>query len=235
MTNHPLRLLCVCALGASLAAQQFPPGYVDPQPVLRAAVRAIGADQLRCVTMSGTGYAGIVGQARLNDKDVDWPRGEPLANYTRTMNWDARTMQEEFDRKPGLNPASWKHGAGWRGGTPTQSHIRQTFVVNGAFAWHRDGPTGNPVAAPPEDAELWQLDLWLNPHGFLKAAMMPGANPTAAWRWELGEMGRDLPTTTPEKVTVVSIQVMGKYRVNATITTCCREFRPASRIRCSAT
>lgn len=216
--RNPSRVLLACVLlGATLAAQQFPPGYVDPQPVLRAAIRAIGADTLTCVTMSGTGYAGMVGQARLNDKNVDWPRGEPLANYTRTMNWDARSMKEEFDRKPGLNPASWKHGTGWRGGTPLQRSSRQAFIVNGTFAWHQDGSAAGPVAARPEDAELWQLDMWLNPHGFLKAAMMPGANPTAAWRWELGEMGRDLPTTIPEKVTVVSIQVMGRYRVDATI------------------
>jgi glyoxylase-like metal-dependent hydrolase (beta-lactamase superfamily II) len=216
--RNPSRVLCASALlGTTLAAQQFPPGYVDPQPVLKAAIRAIGADKLNCVTMSGTGYAGMVGQARLNDKNVDWPRGEPLANYTRTMNWDARVMKEEFERKPGLNPASWKHGVGWRGGTPLQRSSRQTFLVNGTFAWHQDGAAATPVAAPPEDAELWQLDMWLNPHGFLKAAMMPGANPTAAWRWELGEMGRDLPTTVPEKVTVVAIQVMGRYRVDATI------------------
>ena len=73
------------------------------------------------------------------------------------------------------------------------------------------------MAAPPDDAERWQLEMWLNPHGFLKAARLPGANPVAVWRWELGEMGRDGPTTMPEKVTVVSIQMLGKYRVDATI------------------
>jgi glyoxylase-like metal-dependent hydrolase (beta-lactamase superfamily II) len=57
----------------------------------------------------------------------------------------------------------------------------------------------------------------MNPHGFLKAAKLPGANPKAVWRWELGESGRDGATTTPEKVTVVSITVLGKYRVDATI------------------
>ena len=57
----------------------------------------------------------------------------------------------------------------------------------------------------------------MNPHGFLKAARMPGANPKAVWRWELGESGRDGHTTIPEKVTVVSITVLGKYRVDATI------------------
>jgi len=223
MTNRRwIVLILVALLGGSTGAQQstgrgFPPGYVDPGPELEAARKAIGVDNLRCVTMSGTGYAAMVGQQRLNDKGVDWPRGEPLANYTRTMNWDAGTMKEEFDRKPGLNPASWKYGLGWRGGTPVQQHAHQTFMVNGTYAWHIDGPGGTPIASPPEDAERWQLEMWLNPHGFLKAAMRPGANPKAVWRWELGEMGRDGPTTTPEKMTVVSITVFGKYRVDATI------------------
>jgi glyoxylase-like metal-dependent hydrolase (beta-lactamase superfamily II) len=209
-------LLGLVVFGTSLVAQQFPPGYVDPKPVLQAAVRAIGADRLNCVTMSGTGYAGMVGQAHLNDKNVDWPRSE-LTNYTRTMNWEARTMQEEFDRKPGLTPASWKHGLGFVGGTPLQKNPHQIFVVNGTTAWHYDGAGSQPIASRPEDGELWQLDMWINPHGFLKAAMMPGANPKAVWRWELGEMGRDLPDVQPEKVTIVSIMVMGKYRVDATI------------------
>jgi glyoxylase-like metal-dependent hydrolase (beta-lactamase superfamily II) len=219
MRRHVPLLLLLGLAGGAVAAQapRLPPGYVDPAPVLEAAAKAIGADRLRCVSFSGTAYAGMVGQAVLNDKNVDWPRGAPLTNYTRTIDWDARTMIEEFDRKPGLNPASWKHGLGWLGGTPTQRQPRQRFVVSGDRAWHQDGLDADPVPARPEDADLWGLDMWLNPHGFLKAAAMPGANPKAAWRWELGEMGRDLPTTRPEKVTVVSIQVMGKYSVDATI------------------
>jgi glyoxylase-like metal-dependent hydrolase (beta-lactamase superfamily II) len=203
-------------ISASPAAQRFPPGFVDPEPVLAAAEKAIGVNGLRCITMSGVGYAGMVGQQRLSDKNVDWPRGEPLANYTRTMNWESGTMTEAFDRKPGMNPASWKWGVGWMGGTPLQQHSRQTFIVNGKHGWHIDGPSA-PVPVPPAEAELWQLELWLNPHGFLKAARLPGANPVAVWRWELGEMGRDGPTTIPERVTVVSIQMFGKYRVDATI------------------
>ena len=200
-------------LGAAWAQR---PGYVDPRPVLAAAERAIGADKLRCVTISGAGYSGQVGQQREAAWNVDWPRGE-LTNYKRIMNWETGTMREEFDRKPGANPASWKYGLGWRGGTPVQSNSRQIFVVNGKYAWHMDGEQGKPVAAPPEDAERWQLDLWLNPHGFLKAAKLPGANPKAVWRWELGESGRDGATTTPDRVTVVSIMMLGKYRVDATI------------------
>ena len=215
--------LVLLALLGSLAAAQGPdterfrPGYVDPEPILRAAAEVIGTDNLQCVTISGNGYAGMVGQQRLNDKNVDWPRGEPLANYTRTMNWETGTMKEEFDREPGLNPASWKWGLGWVGGTPLQQNPHQIFMVNGNYAWQMDGPEAAPIPARPEDAERWQLDMWMNPHGFLKAARMPGANPRAAWRWELGEMGRDGPTTIPEKVTVVSITMFGKYKVDATI------------------
>ena len=99
-TTRIVRALLLAATAATASAQSLAPGYVDPQPVLRAASEAIGADRVKCVTMTGTGYAGMVGQQRLNGYDIDWPRGEPLANYTRTMNWDTRTMREEFDRKP---------------------------------------------------------------------------------------------------------------------------------------
>lgn len=212
-----LLLLSFPAASQNAPRRSFPPGYVDPAPVLAAAAQAIGADQLRCVTISGpSGYTGMVGQQRESAWNVDWPRGE-ITNYRRTMNWEAGTMREEFDRKPGLNPASWKYGLGWKGGSPWQRHEHQIFTVNGKLGWHQDGPAAPPVAAPPDDAERWQLDLWINPHGFLKAAKLPGANPRAVWRWELGESGRDGNTTQPEKVTVVSINLLGKYRVDATI------------------
>ena len=217
MNLRILVLVGLMTLGGIFAAQGQPPGYIDAEPVLRAAEAAIGADTLSCVTVSGTAYAGMVGQQRLNTYEVDWPRGEPLTNYTRTMNWETGTMLETFDREPGHNPASWKYGLGWRGGTPTQRHTRQIFAVNGQHGWHIDGEGNDPVAARPEDAERWQVDMWLNPHGFLKAARLPGANPQAVWRWELGEMGRDGATTRPEKVTIVSITLLGKYRVDATV------------------
>src|SRR6187402_2621309 len=114
----PLALLAMRAV----AMAQFAPGYVDPEPVLKAAEEAIGSNKLRCVTIAGTGYSGMVGQQKESAWNVDWPRGEALTNYRRTMNWEAGTSKEEFDRKPGMNPASWKYGSGWKGGTPLQQH-----------------------------------------------------------------------------------------------------------------
>jgi glyoxylase-like metal-dependent hydrolase (beta-lactamase superfamily II) len=201
---------------APVQGSPLPPGYLDPHPILDAAAKAIGVDNLRCVTIAGTAYGGAVGQQRESAWNVDWPRVDSLANYTRTMNWDARTMTEEFDRKPGLNPASWKYGVGWVDG-PLQQNAHQVFVVSGRHAWHMDGSKAPPVPVAPDLAEIYQLEMWLNPHGFLKAARMPGANPKAAWRWELGEMGRDGPEVKPARVTVVSITLNGKYRVDATI------------------
>ena len=212
-------LLAVALLviaGGTMPAQQFPPGYVDPAPLLAAAAKEIGEANLKCITFSGTGYGGAVGQAFESAVNVDWPRIDSLANYTRTINFETRTIKEEFDRKPGLTPASWKYGLGWHDGTPIQKNLHQTFIVNGNYGWHMDGAGAQPVPMSPEDVDLSQLEIWMNPHGFIKAARLPGANPKAVWRWELGEMGRDGPTTIPQKMHVVSITI-GKYRVDATI------------------
>ncbi|HJN46322.1 MAG TPA: MBL fold metallo-hydrolase [Vicinamibacterales bacterium] len=203
-------------MGGDASAQGFPPGYVDPMPLLAAAAAEIGEANLRCITYSGSGYSGAVGQTFENAVNVDWPRIGSMANYTRTINWETATSIETFDREPGRNPASWKYGLGWTGGTPTQRSRRQTHIVNGELAWHIDGDEP-PVAVPPEIAEVYRLEMWMNPHGFLKAARLPGANPVALWRWEQIEKGRDGNVVQPEKMHVVAITMFGKYRVDATI------------------
>ena len=78
-SNWLVCLFLTSLVGAS-GAQETRPGYIDPEPVLRAAEAAIGTDKLSCVTISGNGYAGMVGQQRLHAYEVDWPRGEPLTN-----------------------------------------------------------------------------------------------------------------------------------------------------------
>ena len=45
-------VLVMALAGATASMQQLPPGYVDPNPVLQAAARAIGTDNLKCVTVS---------------------------------------------------------------------------------------------------------------------------------------------------------------------------------------
>ncbi len=216
MKKRLVGVVLLVLVGGPLAAQEFSPGYVDPAPLLAAVAAEIGEADLRCIAFSGNGFAGAVGQTFDNSYNVDWPRIDALANYTRVIDWENETSVETFDRQPGLTPASWKYGLGWRSGTPTQRETRQTHVTNGAHAWHMDGD-GAPEAVPPEIAEVYRLDLWLNPHGFLKAARLPGANPVAFWRWEQIEKGRDGNVVMPEKMHVVAITMFGKYRVDATI------------------
>lgn len=62
----PLMFAGLLALtGGSVATQQqFSPGYVDPKPILDAAIQAIGNDKLNCVTIAGTAYDGAVGQMK---------------------------------------------------------------------------------------------------------------------------------------------------------------------------
>ena len=216
MSLRILGLLVAAGFVTAHAPGQTPaPGHIDPFPVLDRTAEAMGVDQLGCISFSGTGYAGMVGQNI--EQSSDWPLGEPLDDYSRTIDFERRTSVERFRRRPVLNPASWKYGSGWLGGTPLQQREQQTFAVAGSDAWYVDGIDGTPVAAP-EVADLWQLDIWMTPHGFVKAARMPGAETTAIWRWELGESGRDGATTSNiQKVIVVSATVLDKYRVNATV------------------
>ena len=208
-------------MGGSVATQQqLPPGFVDPKPLLDAAIRQIGNDKLNCVTIAGEGYNGAVGQQKEAGKNVDWPRPDKLGAYVRTMNWQAKTMKEEFDRKPGLTPAAWKYGVGWVDG-PLQKETHQIHMLNASgpkvYAWHMDGANGQPTPVDQDVADVYPIELWMNPHGFLKASQMPGANPKASWRWELGEMGRDGLTIIPEITNVVQITAPGGFKIDATI------------------
>ena len=92
---------------------------------------------VRCITFSGSGYAGAVGQTFENAVNIDWPRIDALANYTRVINWEAGTSVETFDRQPGLAPASWKYGLGWQrrhanpeGDAADARHRRRVLVAS---------------------------------------------------------------------------------------------------------
>jgi hypothetical protein len=89
--NVSVAVASLLILSIRTPAQQFPPGYVDPAPLLAAASNEIGEATLKCITYSGTGYGGAVGQTYENAVNVDWPRIDALANYTRTINWETAT------------------------------------------------------------------------------------------------------------------------------------------------
>jgi glyoxylase-like metal-dependent hydrolase (beta-lactamase superfamily II) len=184
----------VCILVALVVLITVTAVAQDAKTVLQAASTAMGAGNLRSIQYSGTGWNAAVGQSY--SPDEDWPRFE-MTKYTRVIDYDNRTSREELTRRQGTYPP---RGGG---GTPLQGEQQQISLVSGNFAWNMQGTNANPAAAT---AELRQLDIWLSPHGFLKAAMAPGANPSAA-SIMIGA----------NRVTIVSFTALGKYKVNGTI------------------
>ena len=174
-------LVATCALTAPVAAQ-------DLEEVLQAATQAMG--DASSIQYSGTGWVANIGQS--HTPADDWPRFEITA-YERTLDYDAHSSSETYTRRQGDYPALG-------GGTPLQGEQQRVLLTSGEHSWTLAGD--NPVPQPA-NAEVRQLDIWLSPHGFLKAAAAHDASAV-----ELMLEGRTL--------TIVSFSA-GRYRVNGTI------------------
>jgi glyoxylase-like metal-dependent hydrolase (beta-lactamase superfamily II) len=144
--------------------------------VLSDAQQAMGT--VNSIQYSGTGMNAFFGQALTAGQE--WPRRD-MSSYTRTVNYEQRSARDE------MNFAQ-----------PTFGGQQQNAQVNGDKAWNV-GPNGPvPQLAAAEER---QLNIWLTPHGFLKAA-------TAAGNATLAES---------EGSSEISFTALGKYKVNGTI------------------
>jgi glyoxylase-like metal-dependent hydrolase (beta-lactamase superfamily II) len=170
----------------------------DSKAVLQGVARALGAENLKCLTYAGTGQIGLVGQ-NFTPRD-DWPKLE-MPSCTKSVNFDARASREERVLRQGSNAA---RGGG---GMPLTAEQRRTALVSGNFAWNAAGTAVTPM---PEAAEQRQLEIWLTPHGFIKGALA-ATNPVILTRNEGAEGGGK------RRVTMISFTALGKYRVNATV------------------
>ena len=185
------RVCVLAALGAMLAGNAV---AQDARTVLQAASAAMGdARGIRSIEYSGAGWVAAVGQSATPDED--WPRFEVI-NYTRTIDYQNRSSREEYVRRQGNYPPQGG------GGTPLQGEQPQRFLNSGNFSWNMNGAEPAPE---PAAAEVRLLDIWMSPHGFIKAALEA-----------------DDATATPlmlegRPMTVVSFTVLSKYRVNGTI------------------
>src|SRR2546422_508150 len=133
-------LALIVAMRETLRAQ-------DARGVLQAAVKAMGAANLKTVQYSGTGWNAAVGQSF--SPQEDWPRFE-VTNYTRTIDYDARSSREQLTRRQGNYPP---RGGG---GTPLQGEQQQISIVSGDYAWNIQTNNANPQGAA---AELRQLEI----------------------------------------------------------------------------
>jgi glyoxylase-like metal-dependent hydrolase (beta-lactamase superfamily II) len=204
----PRKALVLTALLAMLAGVPRAQNGADAAAVLRAAAAAMGTANVKAIQYTGTGWNAMMGQSYLPNED--WPKCE-LTSYMRAFNYDERSSREEWTRIQGSYP---RRGGG---GIPVDEWIAavngvwtQKFYQNGDYGWTVDG-TNVSVANRLSTSgggmrpDVRQLDVWLSPHGFLKAAM--AAKDASAVSLMLDG----------EQKTVVTVTVMNKFRVNGTI------------------
>ena len=193
-------LFMLVALTAS--AQQVK----DVRSVLEASLKAMGGTNLKTIQYSGGGWSSRIGQTYgLNE---DWPKYE-VADYTRTIDYDAKSSREEYTRRQAKYPLL---------GRPPMPEEHVTSILSDNYAWDVQGDKPVPFTRLYLDgvpyADLRLLEIAITPHGFLKMALaakdataitLPIIGPSD---FGLSQFGR--------KVTIVSF-TLGKYRVNGTI------------------
>jgi glyoxylase-like metal-dependent hydrolase (beta-lactamase superfamily II) len=176
----------------------------DARTVLQAVAQNIGADNLTTLQISGTtGWSAAPG-ASYSPND-DWTRFE-VTSYSKQFDFNAHFSREQMARQWG----SYSRLGGGQG-VPDQGQQRIDFVLNGASAYVLAGGGAGPYDREGymdgiPVAEMWQLDVIMTPHGFVKAALASGANPMFS---TVGPHGRPFSH--------ISITALGKYHVTATI------------------
>src|SRR5262249_17450003 len=137
----------------------------DGKAALDAAAAALGATNLKTIEFSGRGFDYMFGQAY--DGNYPWPRFN-VPSYTMTIDYATPAMRDERRRQQAENPP---RGGGFQ---PLVGELRQIWMLRGKNAWDVVGQ--NAVRAADErdmrtavDGRLAQI--WLTPHGFVKAAM----------------------------------------------------------------
>ena len=115
------------------------------QSVLDGAQKTMGNPN--AIRYTGTGMSAFYGQALTAGNP--WPRRE-MTKYVRTVDYAQRSASDEmtFTR-------------------PVFGGQQQALFVNGDRAWSVTPTGANPQ---PAQVELRQLQIWLTPHGFLRAA-----------------------------------------------------------------
>jgi len=156
----------------------------DAKTVLQAAQKAMG--DVTSIQYSGTGHLNSFGQAW--SPTSQWPVTN-LTSYTRTIDYASKSSKEELLHSEPNPPVKG-------GGRPFAGDDKQVSFVSASYAW--DMPRDKAIPQPAA-AEERQLQIWLTPHGFLKAALENNAT------MRKGSMG-----------TLIEFQT-GKYKVTGTI------------------
>ena len=151
------RLVLLFSLGAGVVSAE------DANALIRRAQKTIG--DVKSIRYSGMGHLGAVG--------MNWNPTSPwhttsLTSYTRTIDYASASSTEEISRRQENPPMLG-------GEAPFTAPINEGRRVSGKCAWNQpsDGnppPPPNVPRAVPAMANERGLQIWLTPHGFLKAA-----------------------------------------------------------------
>jgi glyoxylase-like metal-dependent hydrolase (beta-lactamase superfamily II) len=179
----------ILALVAFVITPQLGYGQ-DTKTVLDGVSKAMG--EVKSLQYSGSGAFFSFGQSFTPGEP--WPRFG-LKSYTRTIDYETPALRDEVVRAEGDPVARG-------GGLPIPGGQRLTTAVSGTLAWGQlaDGPV-NPAPAVVGD-RLHQL--WITPHGLIKAALK--YNATVEAQEEGGK-----------RKTVISFTVPDQFKVRALV------------------
>lgn len=176
--------IALTGLTLSAAALAFAPAAasaVEATAVLKRAANAMGATELRSIRYAAEGSGYTYGQAF--KPGASWPKIN-VHSQIRTIDYDTGAMREEIT----LSRAEPKGG----GGYPLAGQQRNDQFVSGDYAWNQAGNT--PAPGPRFVADRVH-QLWITPHGVIKAAMRNNA--TLQWRTQNGKSLAAVSFTQP--------------------------------------
>ena len=152
--------------------------------------QAIGANNVKSIQYSGSGYIYAIGQSY---QPTDRYSKFNLKSYTRLVDYEKSASRDEDVRTQFEDPP--------RGGgvQPVIGERRAVAFLSGDSAWNV-GANGAPAPAPAAVEER-QVQLAITPHGWVKAAAA-ATNPTMESKTEDGK-----------QMTEVSFTLKGKYKV----------------------
>src|SRR4029453_1448070 len=163
----------------------------EAKAVLEGVAKAMGDVKSLQYTGSGANFA--FGQNV--SPGTPWPRFN-VKSYTRMINYDTPAMRDEIVRTQA------EPGARGGGGIPLVGEQRQLQMVSGTHAWNQVGE--NPPAPALAAVTDRQNQLWITPHGVVKAAMKHNATVQAQ-------------TEGGKKITIISFAVPSQLKVKAFI------------------
>src|SRR5262245_43724366 len=135
------------AFGILLALSAGSIAAQDANAILTAAAKTIGADNVRTIQYSGSGFTFVFAQAAT--PGGPWPRFS-MKTYTREIDFGAPASHVQLVRT-----SIDKRGGGGTG-LPLVDQMQNQFIL-------------------PNAPWVQQVDMWITPVGFLKAAMKHNA------------------------------------------------------------